>query len=521
MKHVIVIGLDGMSWNVLAELFRRGVMSSVNSFRKEGVYGDLKSIIPPFTVPTWTSLSTGVNPGKHGAYSFLMPKKDYGSRLVSSKEVKCPRMHEVLSMKGLKSVVINLPLSYPPVALKGVMISDWLYPKCEVFPNSARSLTKDYAPLDPLWAQRDPLNYVEKMRLNLESRLGVIERLFLKKSWSLFFVVFSETDFLLHKLYDDIMLGTGLAKEAYKVFDMIDNFIGKIMRNVPRNSLILLVSDHGFTKYRYVVHTNKILRDAGLSKPRIVDRGTRSSKKISTRKRNFFIPKIFYKAATEVEPARRVLSLLFYAMLGRDVTLPYCAIADPRSSHALMYFTDHFGIYINSKDVFRNWLMKSEEAKIVQNSVKNLLFNVKNPNTGDAVFERICTREELFQGPHAKKFPHIILFPEKEHWIDNGIIGKTVEEKFRINHSLTGIFTACGEEVKRGVELSCISIFDIAPTILHCIGLPVPHDTDGKVLLDIFKEGSEVRRRPIKEENYLERWKIIRKAKLLTMKRPE
>ena len=39
MRRVVVIGLDGLSWNVLEELFSRGVMSNVDAFRKKGVHG--------------------------------------------------------------------------------------------------------------------------------------------------------------------------------------------------------------------------------------------------------------------------------------------------------------------------------------------------------------------------------------------------------------------------------------------------------------------------------------------------
>lgn len=95
MRRVVVIGLDGLSWNVLEELFSRGVMGNVDNFRKKGVYSQHASIIPPFTVPAWTSLTTGVNPGKHGAYAFLMPTENCGSRLVSSMDVRYPRVYKV------------------------------------------------------------------------------------------------------------------------------------------------------------------------------------------------------------------------------------------------------------------------------------------------------------------------------------------------------------------------------------------------------------------------------------------
>ena len=521
MRRVVVIGLDGLSWNVLEELFSRGVMGNVDNFRKKGVYGELDSLIPPFTAPRWTSLSTGVNPGKHGAYAVLMPTEDYHPRLASSRDVRYPRVYEVCTMQGLNSVVINLPLSYPPVVLKGMMISDWLYPRYEVFPEKARDLAKDYAPYDPLWAKRDLADYVRTMFTGLERRLAVIRSLFLKTEWSLFFVVFSETDFLLHKMYDNILSGEGLSEEAYKVFNLIDSFIGWVVRNSPRDSLIFLVSDHGFTAYEHVVRVNKILQDAGLVKLKVVERKGQSQKELRTPKRKIYLPKFLYRWATRVEPVRKMLSSLFHALFGRSATPIYTTALDIPSSLALMHDMTHFGIYLNSKDIFRNGLIESKEVGNAVNFVKSLLINVKNPITGENVFERVYAKKELFQGPYVKRFPHVILLSREEYWVAGHTKGEIVEENRQVNHSLAGIFAVCGQDVRRGVELDKISILDIVPSILHFLELPIPHDTDGRVLLEIFNEDSQAKQGPVRKEDYLERWKVTRKAKILPRRREE
>lgn len=421
-------------------------------------------------------------------------------------------------MRGLNSVVINLPLSYPPVVLKGMMVSDWLYPRYEVFPGEAGDLAKDYAPYDPLWAKRDPADYVKAMLTGLERRLDVIRRLFSKTEWSLFFVVFSEPDFLLHKIYDDILSGEGLAEEAYKVFDLIDSFIGWVVRNSPRDSLIFLVSDHGFTAYEHVVRVNKILQDVGLAKFGVVKRKGQARKELRMPKRAVYLPKFLYGWAVRVESVRKMLSLLFHALFGRGATPIYSRAFDVHSSVALMHHETHFGVYINSKDVFRNGLMESKEAESAVNFVKSLLVNVKNPTTGENLFERVYAKEELFQGPYVKRFPHVVFLPREKYWVARHTKGEIVEENRQVNHRLAGIFAVCGEDVRRGVELDKISILDIVPSVLHYLELPIPHDADGRVLLEIFDENSQVKQRAVRKENYLEKWNIIRKAKLLSMK---
>lgn len=73
-NRVVIIGLDGISTSILGMLFNRGVMLKLKPvIRKCKVYKEL-STIPPSTLPAWTSISSGVNPGKHGVVDFLVYK---------------------------------------------------------------------------------------------------------------------------------------------------------------------------------------------------------------------------------------------------------------------------------------------------------------------------------------------------------------------------------------------------------------------------------------------------------------
>jgi len=54
-----------------------------------------------------------------------------------------------------------------------------------------------------------------------------------------------------------------------------------------------------------------------------------------------------------------------------------------------------------------------------------------------------------------------------------------------------------------------VSMYDIVPTILAYLGLPIPHDTDGKMLTEILPSIP----RPIRKFNYLQRFKVLRRIK--------
>jgi arylsulfatase A-like enzyme len=56
---------------------------------------------------------------------------------------------------------------------------------------------------------------------------------------------------------------------------------------------------------------------------------------------------------------------------------------------------------------------------------------------------------------------------------------------------------ARGPDIRMGEWISGASITDLAPTFLHLMGLDIPEDIDGKVLLGLFRKDSEPRQRRV------------------------
>ena len=82
---------------------------------EKGSFGYLKSTIPPLSAPAWTSMVTGKNPAKTGVFDWIsMPRKPGEKvRIVYLNSVSEPKIWDLLGREGIRSVVINLPLSYP------------------------------------------------------------------------------------------------------------------------------------------------------------------------------------------------------------------------------------------------------------------------------------------------------------------------------------------------------------------------------------------------------------------------
>src|SRR5215831_14739608 len=131
-KRVLFIGLDGSTFDVLDPLVNKGLMPSLKRFTEEGVRGPLETTIPPITPTAWVSWMTGKNPGKHGVFEFLLRRAGSGDLPdvpVSSHSRDGVPFWDVLGQMGKRAIVTNVPCTYPPSMVNGLMVSDFLTPR--------------------------------------------------------------------------------------------------------------------------------------------------------------------------------------------------------------------------------------------------------------------------------------------------------------------------------------------------------------------------------------------------------
>jgi len=113
----------------------------------------------------------------------------------------------------------------------------------------------------------------------------------------------------------------------------------------------------------------------------------------------------------------------------------------------------------------------------------------------------------VYHGPFVRRAPHIVLVPS-----DNFSLGKTlfgdepVESLNTVVHSIEAMLLLIGDGVASGVDLGKVSMCDVAPTILHYLGMEVPYDTDGRVLTMALDGATKPR-----FTYYKLRWKLARR----------
>jgi len=80
------------------------------------------------------------------------------------------------------------------------------------------------------------------------------------------------------------------------------------------------------------------------------------------------------------------------------------------------------------------------------------------------------------------------------------ILSKTVTPLEVASHRTArdGLFMAVGPDIKEAYKIEGANIEDVTPTVLHLLRLEIPEDIDGKVLKEIFREGSDPAIREVK-----------------------
>ena len=123
-------------------------------------------------------------------------------------------------------------------------------------------------------------------------------------------------------------------------------------------------------------------------------------------------------------------------------------------------------------------------------------------------------KEEIHHREHAELAPDIVIVAGKYFPVTSKSKLQLRQPTTAISgqHSRQGMFMASGPNIKKeGLRLANLRIYDIAPTILHMLGVPVPEDMDGQVLMEIFRPESEPATRPVAYEEVNERQRIKEK----------
>jgi predicted AlkP superfamily phosphohydrolase/phosphomutase len=289
--------------------------------------------------------------------------------------------------------------------------------------------------------------------------------------------------------------GSGEFKDAIlDVYKRVDTAIGRICAQVPLDTTVFMMSDHGAGPASpYVFFVDEWLRENGL---------LRFDRSFSFRGVASKCVKWVLSASSQKLPSRfkDYLMGLFPDMRVRSQGYIRRALID--WSVTKVFSGEHPStLRINLKERDAEGTVEPAEYDELRNRLIRSLESLRHPDTGERLIEKVCKREELYYGDYLDSAPDLIICPKDfSHQIKGGPFSNRFYERcisrknpkdFFVNgvHRLNGIFVATGQGIRKGHVLEALNIFDLFTTILYSLGMEVPEGVDGRVAEEIFEEG--------------------------------
>lgn len=493
-EKLAVIGLDGATWKILEKGIQAGKLDRFKEKREEGVYSTLVSTIPAITCPALPTLFTGKNPAKLGIFDF----RDSTGAIVSYDKITGPAVWDLLGEDGYDCCVANVRITYPPRIKKGVMISGLLTPSEQseyVYPKEMKEEVKDFHG-EKYGEMAGNVRKVSKF-LDLfsitEHKFGKFKELFKRHGYDFLFFWDGNTDRIQHYHWgeDDILLDY-YQKIEKMFFDFLDCLEGYN---------IIILSDHGFESApRNAVYLNNWLRDNGYLKYKKNARGklNLAYKKTRANAGEFLRNNLHHKHYDKVF---RLVKKIEGSSDGRGPKDFFMRESEtsPTSinkNKTTAFLDQRWGVKIQKE------LLSGDYEKFREELIEKL--KKLEDDEGKKIFKDVFKREEIFKGKFMNRAPDIVFVAGEGFEVKGGSPKALIEpiSKKRIigDHSndRRGIFIAYGPDIRKEGKIRDMRIVDVAPTILHLMNCQVPTDMDGKVMQDIFKDGSDAGKRSVR-----------------------
>ena len=488
MKKLFVLGVDGATFDILKPWIAAGHLPGFGQLMSDGCHALLKSTIPPLSPVSWTSIATGVNPGKHGVYDFLMKKEIGGNQrplfsFARGSDRKAKAFWEIFTEHEKSSIIVNMPCSYPPDPINGQMISGWdsapdrslaFHPK-NLYDEIKEKFGEYYmGPFDLLDKSEMVHTNPESNRKLHEAMLAITKMrrkvlLYLVREypWDMFFGVFTETDVVSHRFWHTLDPENFQSSPIFQVYREIDGFILELLKTFGNDIDIMVISDHGFTSLYSGIDLNFLLEQNGFLKRRVSTTG--------------FL--LFFLLRRMKTLRRRLKSVL------RKNWMP-AKFATMKPRHMNIDFKNSRIFFEGSYPFF--YASPGSNNQELFPELKQSLAALKYE--GKFVFKDILRNEDAFWGPYSDQIADYVGILNDhfevagaDAFMGEGMRNKQVfcDHVWDGNHSENGVFIFKGEGVP-AKQLDRLNVFDIAPTVLAYYGIPIPKELDGKPIEDVL-----------------------------------
>lgn len=515
-RRVAVFGLDGADFSLLRPWLEDGALPCLSRLYRHGASGALASTIPPLSPEAWASFATGQNPGKHGIVNFVQPKPGSYELQFSCGGLRRGRsLWQLLSQAGVSVGVVNVPMTYPPEAVNGFLVSgpdapgvqaDFTYPRD--LKEKLLGAVGKYDIHGDYWGRTTPDDYLRRLVATVENQQRAWRYLLSTYEPEVFVGVFGSTDRAQHFLWKyadsahpahEIDRRLADADPLATVYAAVDDAIADCLSLMGDDVTVIIMSDHGAGPCHKTVYLDRWLQSQGLLSYR--KDGEAWHKGLLHRT---------YGLARKTLP-RWAKDWLKTRWQGVRQDIESSIVRDPidwANTRAFFLGTESAYIYLNSQDRFPQGVVRpGAEADALCDTIAQGLSRILDPDTGRPVVEAVYRRDEVYRGPRdqvallpdlvvlwrdseyvvrrarneGKAAPDVIV----ESGIKVGEAARFMSLELSACHRPDGILIVAGPGVPAGAPISDANIIDLAPTILSLLGISPPSDMDGRALPEL------------------------------------
>lgn len=488
---IVLIGLDGADWNVARPLMEDGRLPVLSSFVANGASGDLRSLEPMLSPALWTTVVTGVGPERHGIHDFVFKQPGtYAQPIVNSSLRERLALWNIFSGLDMTVGVVDWYATWPAEPVNGFIVSDRIktlgaegegvtYP---AFAELGEALANppplgQFPALERLKRGGDPLpaGLDKALREDLY-RYRLAKGLYRDHRPDFFAFYLKGLDAVGHfywKYYDpdeetfgevdqrDVARLGSIIPEYY---ELCDQLLGDFLEILDDGATVLIVSDHGFRSFgrpdSLIFDLDRLFALMGLLEfedpATAADRSHREIRMAGTRAYTHEGTKIVSAFGRRDRP-------VYLNVAGRDPEGVIDADGWREARADIVTRLESLRTDLDTR-VFSYVRVNDGAADGAAQQEPDLYLRV-NP-------EIAFDYDVMIDGrPHS--------LADVFFWEYGNISG---------THRQDGILVARGPSIRPGVEVEGAGLLDIAPTILHLAGAPVPGDLDGKVLRSMLVE---------------------------------
>lgn len=501
-SKLLVVGWDGATFDLLDPWIAAGELPNLARLIRDGVRGQMRSVPNTNSGPAWTSVATGLNPGKHGIFGLVgFAEGSYRMRPLNAADRHGKTIWQRLSEAGKQVVVINLPITYPAEPVKGVLIAGgdapsprspgFTYP--EELIDEINAEAGEYilaARLDGLIRAGKKAEALNRLHRVIERRAGAALYLMERQPWDFSMVLFTASDSAQHYFWED--LAGGPHQDAIlSVFRRLDEALGQLLRLADDQTTTLVLSDHGFgpTHSGGVAYLSDFLAGLGLLRYK-----PRRNPKAALQRWLFTQLDMRLSAGTK----ERLLSR-FPRRYDKTVASFWLDRVDWSATRAFNHWSE---IWVNLRGRQPKGIVSpGEEYEAVMTLIEQALAEAVDPATGVPAVKALHRRTDLYHGPFLEQAPDLLIewtdepAPSGLAWVRDGqqvlASRRVAHQRYRMSgwHREMGILVGSGLPFKTGATIEGATLYDIAPTLLYLLGQPIPTSSDGRLLTDALTDG--------------------------------